>query len=300
MLFSGENTWRFDIANPDQQRLVLLTSIVYPDGSARRFARHVFGAAERKAVSFDVAAPGAYTISDEVVDADSLNRCDSEAQNVTFGGFATERAYLEDEVFAATEERLNRWESTNPACAEHMRREVLSLRGMLIALADEAEADRVAHLALVRAKADRLRALSDAAIQRAPSGSFFTWAFNPWAYFHPRRSLPGPDETTSELSAALCVEEYESLALNVTNVSGETLEVRVLCDGLVNDATGEAVGEPLDHLAFRRAVVVPTLRRKQIADALPMLDQGSLLTIAPLESQQLWITMNAKNLDPGG
>jgi hypothetical protein len=38
------------------------------------------------------------------------------------------------------------------------------------------------------------------------------------------------------------------------------------------------------HVEFRRAVSVPTLRSERVADALPLLDQGRLLTVASMES----------------
>ena len=61
--------------------------------------------------------------------------------------------------------------------------------------------------------------------------------------------------------------EYESLALNLTNLGARTLEVRVSGGSLIGAKTFPAER----HLAFRRAVTVPTIRRERVADALPMI-----------------------------
>jgi len=304
-LFSGENVWRFDVDNPDLDRLVLLTSIEYPDGSVRRLARHVRGAKERLALAFDVHDPGAYQATFQLLDGDARARIASTEASFRFEGFNTDRAYLTEAVFAATETTAQRWHTTNPRAADDVSLALARLKGALAALDGVHDADRQALLPTLRQDAERLRDLAAAGAALAPTGSFCVWECCPWAYFDGRQSLPSPERQTARLSASLLVGEYESLALNVTNLSGRTIEIRVASGRPENGdspGSGTRLGQsPFSgpHVALRRAVTVPTTRRKEVADALPALDQGNLLTLPPFESQQLWITLDAVGVAPG-
>ena len=295
-ILSGPNLWRFDIANPEQRRLVFISEMVSPDGVARRFARHVYGPKGRAVIPFEAVEPGDYAYSMQLVDCESLQRTVPRSESFRFEGFNSDKEYLEGQVCAEIENALESWQETNPGYASGVRAALLSLRGMLAGLAGmEKEPDRVKYLALLRESSERLRTLVVTGSNLSPQGSFLAWEFNPWAHFDSRDTLPSSENRTEQLRTSLCVGEYDSLALNLTNLSARTLEVRVLCDGI--EGAGGIAWE--DHLQFRRAVTVPTVRRERVADALPALDQGGLITLPPHESQQLWITVNAKGLDPG-
>jgi hypothetical protein len=166
---------------------------------------------------------------------------------------------------------------------------------LLVELSQSNAPDHVRLTASLRESARRLHALSVAGQVLAPTGTFLAWEFPPWAYFDSEETLPSPEDRTERLDVSLCMGEYESLALNVTNVSGRTLELRVLCRELEGPKTVPAAG----HIEFRRAATVPAVNRERVADALPRLDDAGLLRIPSLESEQLWITVNANGLDPG-
>jgi hypothetical protein len=240
--------------------------------------------------------PGDYAYTEQLVDGESLQRTQPTSESLRFEGFKTDREYLERQVYAEIEKAVESWRETNPECASGVGAELLSLRGMLAGLQEKEEGpDRVSYLALLRESSERLRTLAVTGSNLSPTGSFLALEFNPWAYFDGRDTLPTPEERTERLRTSLCVGEYDSLALNLTNLSARTLEVRVLCDGI--EAAEGIAWE--DHFQFRRAVTVPTVHRERVADALPALDQGGLITLPPHESQQLWITVNANGLDPG-
>jgi hypothetical protein len=201
-------------------------------------------------------------------------------------------------VFAETERALDAWQASNPRCADVLDKKLRSLKATLAQLEHEKQSRRGTLLTSLRAEAERLRTLAEASASLAPSGSFYAWEFCPWAYFDPCDTLPAPENQTKELDAALCIGEYESFTLNLTNVCERTLDVRVL---LSNAPQEEGLLPlPLDTcVELRRAVMVPEYRRAMVADALPLLDQASIVSVPPLESQQLWITVNAKGLAPG-
>jgi len=263
----------------------------YPDGAVERFVRHVRGPEERVRFPFEISAAGTYRMECALIDADSLAVYASDQNPLTFKGFASDQGYL-DTVFGETDRVLEEWRPSNPAAASSIENRVLSLKGLLC---EARTSGRVERLAAVRDEAERLRALATAGAALAPTGSFCAWEFNPWAYFDARDTLPTPEDAADGLAVSVCVGEYESLALNVTNLAGGTFDVQVAAGDLEGSETFPAT----DHLTVRRAATVPTLRRERVADALPRLDQGGLLPVGALETAQLWITVNAEGLKPG-
>ncbi len=294
VVLSGPNTWRFDIANPGRERLTFLTELRYPNGAVQRFARHVTGTQDRPAVTFAVADAGRYRFAQRLVAADAGTLIHTEEQDLEYAGFESDRAYLEQEVFPETRAALEAWHKENPSCAGAIANQMDLLRGRLAQLAENETPERPGRLASLRDSARRLCHLAVAGQALAGPKSFMVWEFSPWAYFDGRATLPDPAEHTERMAASLCVGEYESLAVNITNPSDRTLRIRVSCTESGDIETGAAA-----HVAFRQAVSVPNLHRDLVADALPKLDEAGSLTVAPFESAQVWITVDAAILDPG-
>ena len=147
----------------------------------------------------------------------------------------------------------------------------------------------------LRKEAERLRDLATAGKALAPRGDFLIWRGNPWGYFDPVESLPTPGNVRDGLDVALCAGEYESLVLNLTNISGAAIDVRVRC----GDVCGAVERAASRHIQLSKTVTVPTERRERVADALVPLDEAGLLSIPKFESAQVWITVNAVDLPPG-
>ena len=296
-LLSGTNTWRFDVKNPEQKRMALVLEVDYPNGEVQRFVRHFEAPSGRGAFSFDVKEPGDYRVSSRLVEADVLQGSLLLSEVLNYRGLEGDAAYLDEGLFAEIERTIEGWRASNPGAAEEAHSRLVGLRGMLLGLLASEGADGVGEMALLIDSARRLWAKVSAGKVLAPEGSFYAWEFTPWAYFNGRDTVAAADDRTEALAASLCQEEYESLALNVTNVSGETVGVRVLCAEL--KGPDDAVLSVDDHIEFRRSQVVPTYRREMVWDALPKLDQGRILCVPAYETAQLWITVNAKGLAPG-
>ncbi len=292
-LFSGSNTWRFEIDNPDRKRLLFLLELFSPKGVSHRFVRHVHSSRERAVVTFPVNEPGTYKIRRRLIDADDLVVSFDEKSSMDFKGVRSDTDFLHA-AFNEIEASIAVWKSTNPAAAQDFNAELFSLKGQL-EIQQSRNEDSADSLIRIRHSANRLRSLARSGLVLAASGSFFAWEFNPWAYFDARETLPSPSDRTNRLAVNLCVGEYESLALNLTNITGNTLNVRVVPGDLIGKKTYPAG----DHFEFRRALTVPTVRRERVADALPELDRSGILSVPPMESQQLWITVNANGLEPG-
>ncbi len=294
-LLSGTNTWRFNIQNPESKRLVFMVELIQPRGVVVRTLKHVRNTQERAVFAFTTDKKGTYKVNQKVIDADSLEILFENEETLKYKGFRSDEDYLDDVLFDETEEALKQWADSNELAAANFNKRLLAMRGTLQQLKKSKDANRLDVLCSLREDASRLRALALAGSALAPEGSFIAWDFCPWAYFDRVQTLPSPQDCTEKLALSLCQGEYGSIALNLTNLSAKTLEVRVI-DGNLDD---KKEAWALDHLQFRHAVTVPTIRRKQIADALPELDSAGLLAISPLQTEQLWITVNTNGLEAG-
>ena len=301
LLLSGQNTWRFDVTNAAQQRLVMLLELQEPSGSVQRFARHIHEANGRVVFTSSVETPGSYKLSQRLLDADQRAVLASVQQTRSFKGIESDKEYL-DALFAKTEATTAKWSEKNPGAARVVRQQLAAQRGILAELSASENSDRIQQLSTLRTDAVRLNSLVTAALNLAPAGSFAAWAACPWGYFDPRESLPTSESKTEKLSLALCGGEYGSLALNVTNICGNTLDIRVLCDDFKRAGTptdAKASSGTASHIEFRRTVMTSTTNRERVGDVLPKLDEARILPVPSWETQQLWITVNTEGLAPG-
>ena len=288
-----ENVWRYDVSNPESKRLVLLTELAGPDGSLAHFARHVDSASGRAVIAFQAGPNGSYRVKQQLLDADTRTVVAETESSVEFGGLESDTRYLVQELLPDVRSALEEWVKTNPRAARDMAYAADSLEGALQKMdPTRYNSDRAGQIAH---ELERLHELARAGQALAPEAPFAAWACDPWAYYHPRVTVPSARNRTDAITAALCREEYESRALNVTNFTKDTINIRVTCKSPKNPSDVN----PSEHVAFRRAVLVPTVRREEVADALPELDSAGLLTIPPFETAQLWITLDAVGLEAG-
>ncbi len=145
-------------------------------------------------------------------------------------------------------------------------------------------------LSLVRAAA-RLKTSS--------YGPLFVCAANPWAPFG------GIDEITenrvgaTELIVEAFVGETESAALNLFNFGGSPKSLRVTMRDFQHE-NGTATFPASRAVTFHEVQEVPTITlRVPSNDALPTLNQASILLVPAWEARQLWLNINSAELTPG-
>lgn len=295
-LLSSTNTWRYYIENPNEKPLAFLFELVHPDGHSTQYVRHLRASSDRVSIDFDVTQQGEYEANVRLVDVASRSSRSLKPIRRKYEGLKSDRIYLEKTLFADTSNALNALKKVNPRAAESCKGRLFELRGVVLALVDEGiSVESAGRFASVRTAAERLHTIVTTAAKQSSIGTFLPWEYTPWAYFDAYESLPPRDTQTKELAASLCIGEYESLALNLTNITNGALEVRALLGEM-----GDEKRRPInDHIELRRAVTVPTFRGKHVSDALPLLDQAGTLSFAPLQTQQLWITVNGNGLTPG-
>ncbi len=110
------------------------------------------------------------------------------------------------------------------------------------------------------------------------------WPSDPYAFLSPR-DLP-PSEPESGLEVVLGGNAHAAGAVNVTNLSDDEIEVRVEVEGL-------------DGLVqLREARFIATRQGNLLADALPLLDDGSL-RVPARETRQVWLSVASGDARPG-
>ncbi len=115
-------------------------------------------------------------------------------------------------------------------------------------------------------------------------GQVVAWPSDPYAFLSPR-DLP-PPEPESGLEVVLGGNAHAAGAVNVTNLSDDEVEVRVEVEGL-------------DGLVqLREARFIPTRQGNLLADALPLLDDGSL-RVPAREPRQVWLSVASGEAPPG-
>ncbi len=149
---------------------------------------------------------------------------------------------------------------------------------------------------------NELKTLTECALAGKTSGAWPIQlaAANPWAPFG------GTDEVLESRTAERQVTieafqgETENAAINAFNWSAEAQTLRVELDDIVRDGADAATGLPWHEVVtLHEVVAVPAQTLDKSADALPVMNQGQVLTLPGWDSRQVWLTVNTSKLEPG-
>ena len=153
----------------------------------------------------------------------------------------------------------------------------------------------------VRAAAELRDLLAMVEGQRAKGGSMsvVTWTANPWDPFDPATAWPEAAATVAaEPEVALYQGEYEAAAVNLLNISASPLEVRVTVSDLAPTGQGAAL-PAAKHLELRQTAMVPRYSGDRVGDALIPLNEAGIISVAPMQAAQLWVTVKAAQTPAG-
>lgn len=140
----------------------------------------------------------------------------------------------------------------------------------------------------------------------SPEMALVLWTCSPFIATGPS-SMPPPGTTgppTLKLAAAL--NEYEHAVLNITNLSGQPMELQV--QGQLPGQVGPPrsnMNAPVQQIARREKNVLKTklasLPEKPDGLAMPLVELNELQTffVQPHSTRQLWFTVQTRHLKPG-
>ncbi len=304
-LFTGKNTWYRDVRVSETGRTSLLTEITYPDGVRFISIKHTHRTEDTLRIDFSANQEGTYQIQEQLVQrefetstqqGDRYTILAERDKTIDFTPVQTDIAFIRN-LIENVERQIEDWAEPNRDVYQGCQKALAQLTAEIDVLSNEKSFDekQIRRLSEIRKDAERFQTIVNAIEANSAQNSFVAWTSSPWSFFDPITSLPAPSKMVGKIEIFACRLEYEPLVVNLTNVCGKTLEVRVD----PGDLEGPAVLSAENCMEFSRSVKVPTARRGEITDALPSLDQGRLLTLPPWESAQLWITFHAGEAAPG-
>lgn len=149
---------------------------------------------------------------------------------------------------------------------------------------------------------NELKTLTETALAAQASG---VWpiqlaAANPWAPFGGTDEVLEGRVATHSVSIDAFQGETEDAAVNAFNWSAEVQTVRVELDDLLRDGADPGTGIPWHKVVtLHEVVAVPTQTLDKSADALPVMNQGQVLTLPAWDARQVWLKVNTTTLEPG-
>ena len=129
-------------------------------------------------------------------------------------------------------------------------------------------------------------------------GTFLAWQEeNPWdAKYSP--TLPNEEES-NPIEVFAFRDEFEDIAINLMNISSETIDVRCAFTPPTFDQRQDAEPDLAKRVTLRRALPIPMRNGGYVLDALPELDRSGVITIPPGETRQVWLVFDTHGLDDG-
>ena len=133
-----------------------------------------------------------------------------------------------------------------------------------------------------------------------PTSTLSAWATPPYGEFDEQRLAALDNEAPGGVPATITVNtlyknEFGQGAFVVASTSDAPMRVRVTVDGLKRDDKAVFAG----NLTLRQAIPVPTLNGEYVADALPELPDGGVVTIPARRSVKLWCSVDGHGAEAG-
>ena len=120
---------------------------------------------------------------------------------------------------------------------------------------------------------------------------------NPWDNIPAHEIYPKGDIRAEKLELLALGNEYESRAVYVTNLSAEPLHIKVM--PVEWSSIGQKFMKNEHILQLREVVEAGTDFGGTVPDALPLLNEGSIILVPPMGNRQLWLTFNTHGLEGG-
>lgn len=277
-------------AGPDSKRpLRAEATVVSPQATRGAKVVRIHGPEGMVTLPVDVAAPGVYSFEWKLQDADGKFLVQGRRQ-ITLSPFANESALINstllslDATARGIVERL-------PLSAKALDEEAAYLAGASHAIIPRQDravrgdapdkeiimADSAALVARTR-RAGRIAELIAQAKDAPPETSVIPFEAALWNNRNVDAALPDRFQTGLSVARRAAPGEHEPLAVNLLNITNRPLRLRI------SSAAPEGISVKL-----HRAEAVPTTMGEQSWDALPELDEASMMEIPPLETRQLWI-----------
>lgn len=274
-------------ASPEISRpLKAQAMVLSPTTSRSEKISKIQGQEGTLALPLTVAAPGTYLFSWSLEDSQGTLLAQGQRE-ITLTPFANERALIDSSVLQMEQVSQEVQESL-PLSSQTLENERAYLSGAAQDLwprqerALRGETDWTSVMedtGLLVQRARRSSQIADLLSQAgSESASLIISEARIWNNREVDRSVPDRFEQDLQVQRRVVPGEHEPVAVNLLNITDRALRLRVL-PGIAEEA----------QVDLRRAEPVPTTLGEQSWDALPRLDEASLIELPPLETRQLWL-----------
>ena len=300
----GDNTWTFSWSTPVPENAYLEFLTIYSNGPDDTRVVDLPLGATRANVDWQFAEKGSASVVVRLHVPGHLKPVFVALREAS--PEAPEQCAFSD-VWQATEVALRSGEAAHIDTSS-LRNQVASLRSMQdtvkqLAIGGASPAHIAEKATQLRAQAQRLKALVgvlDAAWRTGDSANFICWQdANPWDAFEPG-AVPESLAANTPVVVHAYGNEFEDIALNVLNLTSETLDVRC---AFAPHPTGAQQAPPAPEIAakltIREGIEVPATTVAQVMDALPLLNTAQTIALPPGGARQLWIQIDTHGLPAG-
>lgn len=279
------------------------TAVIGPDGVRHGYPRRLD---DKVHGHIDAILGGAYSVVGAAFD-DGGNEVASGSHSFEFTPFSPEKDRAEGilDRLDRIQERVGR---DHPSAARDVSRQVgkahaewdlvagrIRMDGSMAVAEVRDQLARLDRMAGVLERAEDLRSYSEGHVE------FLAWQpAHPWVGYSPRTDVP-PGDGRTKIEFTTDRRGHEATVVEFANATAEAISLRVWIDGWVREG-GEPDTEGVpsrSQATLRKQVFVPTARRNMTPDALPMLDEASMLSIPSGESARLWIDWDGGDSSPG-
>ncbi|MBX7255170.1 MAG: PQQ-binding-like beta-propeller repeat protein [Candidatus Hydrogenedentes bacterium] len=278
---AGESV-RLTITNPGVTPVVAVATCSGPDGFVQGAITRVFGKHGELRLPVEVSVEGLYRFSWTLMNEDGSTLAKG-ASDLTLKPFANERR-LADEASKALDETVAKLDSTNPLIAESLRRERASLRDEVSASIPD-----YARLAARPKWALRLCDLANGAAALGATTSLLPFENALWENRVLNKRLPEKAVATLQIARRTTLGEHEPVSVGLFNPLGRDIQARI------------ALEVPKGGPAVTVLQSVPTVTSigETSWDALPELIEPSIVTVPSMETSEVWLDIDTRDMQPG-
>ncbi len=304
--YAGRNTATVSIANPDAEKIRVEFTIERSDKKPVLVTEHYESPEITMSVDYSIGmdSPSNASLQCRVYSGESLvaqrvseayvvpfrkelRDLETLLANVKQNALALPEAYALLGKAAATESRLPDYRTRAEVAGtlgEVGRRELRD------ALRDEL------------AKFTRLQVLTEGAVAHLDKGDWPLQlaAANPWAPFGGLEEVVEGRMDQRRIEVEAFQGETESAAVSIVNWDQKSRSTRIEIDDFKLSGEEEKMARRAEtFITLHEVIDVPTQTLDTSADALPVMNQGRVLTLPGWEARQLWLTIDTSTLSPG-
>ena len=309
----GNNPIKVQLPSPADPREAVEFECVQPDGIRRIEVRSPQQGENSVALNLPVPVSGKYALSLRLMDLETGRTLGVQKHTVRVGDVVEEIAKARTETAAELYEVRADLVKEGLESASFMAQlmgkadtafELLSAR--IVARSELSPADLDTLLSDADAYMNRLQqsrnlaALTIAEMEAGRRPSFVMWQDeDPWDNADPLDELPATGGPATVDTWAFG-DEWESLCVNIVNLTPRPLQLRVEPGALKVADEREDVRLPrvVDMVRFHTTVPLPGIR-EMVPDLLPRLGEGKIIDLAPGQVRQLWLNVSTHELAGG-